>query len=602
MKDTIKLSVLLIIATAGLPSCESYLDRTPDAVISEEDIFTSYESFQGYADVMYSCVIDFGRHAWNTAHENGDHTIANPWFNTGRKYCDGEYWLFINTWQTAYLCVNVDTRGIFYNPDPSGGPPPSGVYPDGFKGIRIANNCIEKAPLINGTQEEKDLIAGQGYFFRALLHWEIIVRWGGIPYIDKVYSATDDLQLPRLSFQACVERIVEDFDKAAELLPFDWDQTETGKKREGFNTGSATKGAAMAYKARALLFAGSPLMVHDAGGSYEFDNEYMRRAASAAWDVIQLADQGVYGLVDFNDYGSMYATKDCTTPWTKETIYARLATNWWNGELYCGNNMFQWGIGRTYCPVKYGGGVDWIETATQNFVDMFETIDGLPIDDPASVYEPMDPWSNRDPRFRANIYVDGDQVASDPASVVEFFVGGSDWKEPILTPYYVRKYWPEGVNRWDQEIPGFTFHTPLVRLAEMYLIYAEAMNEAEGPGGMAPGANLTALDAVNVIRSRAGMPDVPAKFHNQSDLRDRIRNERSVELCFEGHRWHDMRRWYIAHLPEYKPVYSLEFDQGYTYFNKVEILTRTFEQKHYWLPFPRTQTELYPTWPQNPGW
>ena len=596
MKNTIRITAFLLMAAAWLTSCEEYLDRTPDAVIDEEDVFSNYESFQGYADVMYGCVIDFGKFSWNTAHENGDHTIANAWFNTGRKYADGNYWAFLNSWQSAYMCNNTGTVGVF-------GDVPAGVYPDGFRGLRIANMCIEKAPQINGTQEEKDLIAGQGHFFRALLHWEIIVRWGGIPYVDKVYDATDDLQLPRLTFQECVEKIVADLDTAASLLPLDWDQTVTGGKRQGFNTGSATKGAALAYKARALLYAGSPLMVNDAGGGFEFDLDYMRRAGNAAWEVIKLADQGVYGLTPFADYRLMYATKDCSTPWTEETIFARLASRWWNGGIICGNNMFQWGIGRTYCPVKYGGGVNWIETATQNFIDEFETINGYPIDDPdATMYDPMDPWSNRDPRFRANIYVDGDQISSEPESVVEFFEGGTDWKDNILTPYYVRKYWPDGVNRWDQEISGFTYNTPLIRLAEIYLIYAEAMNEAEGPGGVADGASLTAVDAVNIVRNRAGMPDVPAKFLNQVDFRERIRNERSVELCFEGHRWHDMRRWYIAHLSEYKPVYSLEFDQEYTYFNKVEILTRTFEQKHYWLPFPRTQTELYPTWPQNPGW
>ncbi len=584
-----------MVAVMGFSSCEEYLDRTPDAEITEEDVFGTYESFQGYADVLYSCVIDFNRHAWNAATENGDHTIASANFNTARKYADGRYWDFLDAWQTNYLCNNAGSRGVFGNP--------SGVYPDSFKGLRVANMCIEKAPELNGTQEEKDLLAGQGYFFRALLHWEVIIRWGGIPYIDKVYTATDDLQLPRLTFRECVERIVEDLDMAAQLLPIDWDQTETGKKREGFNTGSATKGAALAYKARALMYAGSPLMVADAGGGYEFDEAYMMRAANAAWEVIQLANQGVYSLTPFENYIDMFATKDCSTPWTDEIIFARIANNWWTRwTLACGPPEFKWRLGRAYAPGKYGGGTNWIETPTQNLVDEFETIDGLPIDDPESIYDPMDPWSNRDPRFRKNIYVDGDQVATVPESTVEFYQGGSDWKETIVTCYYSKKYWPEGVNKWDLETSGFAMQTPLMRLADIYLIYAECINEALGPDGTADGSGLTALEAVNIVRERAGQSDIPAKFHNQNDLRDRIRAERSAELCFEGHRWHDMRRWYIAHLPEYKPVYSLEFDQEYTFFNRVEVLTRVFEQKHYWLPFPKTQTQIYPTWPQNPGW
>jgi hypothetical protein len=142
-----------------------------------------------------------------------------------------------------------------------------------------------------------------------------------------------------------------------------------------------------------------------------------------------------------------------------------------------------------------------------------------------------------------------------------------------------------------------------MRLAEVYLIYAEAVNEALGPNGTAGGLSLTAVDAVNEIRARAGMPEVAPQFSGDKfSFRDRIWNERSVELCFEGPRWSDIRRWYVAHLPEYKVLYDLEFDEKYTFFNRVVRVTRIFEQKHYWLPFPREQTEIYEGFFQNPGW
>ncbi len=584
-----------------LMSCEEYLDRTPDADITDKDVFGTYESFQGYADVMYGCVIDPNHFAWTAGAENGDHTIAFAWWNTARKFAEGNYWSLVNPgWQTNYNTFNEWTPGIFGSH--------GGIYIDSWQGLRIANICLDKISLMNGTEEQKRLIMGQAYFFRAFFHWQIALRWGGIPYVDKVFSATDDLKIPRLNFQETVDHIAADFDSAAALLPEDWDKTDVGSQRAGYNTGRATKGAAYAYKARALLYAGSPLMVRESGGNYEFDTDYLERAASAAWEVIKLADKGVYGLTPWEDYLNMFASKDCSVPWTEETIFGRItpptgAGYVIGGSQACGSGVFIYGLGRIYAPTRYGGVQNWTEQPVQNLVDEFETIHGLPIGDPASGYDPMDPWNNRDPRLRASIYVDGDMVGTAPETKIELYNGGVDREiESIITCYYVKKFWPKGVNKFDQEWSGFAYLTPLMRLADVYLIYAEAVNEVQGPNGVADGAGLTALEAVNRVRTRAGMPNIPAKFQNQDDLRDRIRNERSVELCFEGSRWNDLRRWHTAHLEENKVQYTLDFDQDHTYFNRVVVFNRIFEEKHYWLPFPKEQTELYPAFPQNPGW
>jgi hypothetical protein len=337
----------------------------------------------------------------------------------------------------------------------------------------------------------------------------------------------------------------------------------------------------------------------------------MRRAAEAAAEVIKLADQGVYALTPFDEYQSLFASKDCSTPWTKETIFGKITTGTGQGattgvnryEQACGSGVFIWGLGRIYAPTRYGGVQNWTEQPVQNLVDEFEMANGLPIDDPASGYDPMDPWSNRDPRLRASIYVDRDKVGNAPETQIEMFNGGVDREvESIITCYYVKKFWPHGVNKFDQEWSGFAYFTPMMRLSDIYLIYAETVNEADGPAGTAGGLSLTALDAVNIVRNRANMPDVAAKFNTRDGLRERVRNERSVEFCFEGSRWNDLRRWYLAHLPEHKVQYTLDFDKDHTYFNRVVVFNRIFDQKHYWLPFPRTQTELYPAWSQNPGW
>ena len=589
MKKFINISGILLM-TIVFGSCEKYLDKTPEADVTQKDVFSTYEHFQGFEDVLYDCVIDPNNFALTTGSANGDLSIAWQSWASARKFAEGNYWeVIFNHWQSNYWEEN--DASIFGNQGT-----PTGIWPDGWKGIRVANQCLENIGLMQGTQEQKDLIKGQAFFFRAYLHWEIAVRWGGIPYADKVFAADENLDMPRLTFQGTVERIVSDLDSAAALLPVDWDQTAVGSSRTGFNTGRATKGAALAYKAKALLFAGSPLMVHDAGGGYTFDPAYLDRAAKAAWEVIKLADQGVYNLTPFDQFQDMYAKTDGSIPWTRETIWERIPNQYGSGRMM--NRL-----GRLYAPARFGGNAI-CETPVQNCVDRFEMTNGLPIDDPASGYDPMHPWDNRDPRFRQFIYVDGDLAGLSPVTQLQLYVGGADKEDPgVLSSYINHKYWPKGVNQYDNLWSQFTYATPLMRLADVYLMYAEAVNEIAGPGGTAEGAGLTALEAVNIVRARSNMPPVSGKYAGSMDeFRKRIRNERSVELCFEGSRWNDMRRWYIAHLPENKVQYDLLFDKDHTSFTKVVVFNRVFEQKHYWMPFYKDQTLLYVGWPQNPGW
>jgi len=144
-----------------------------------------------------------------------------------------------------------------------------------------------------------------------------------------------------------------------------------------------------------------------------------------------------------------------------------------------------------------------------------------------------------------------------------------------------------------------------MRLAEVYLDYAEAVTAAYGPDGAAPGATMTAVDAINIVRARAGMPPVTSAATGYANFMDLVRNERNVELCFEGHYWFDIRRWYIAHLPENKAIVDLKFDKAWTpsSFTRVTFMTRIFEDpKYYWLPLPRDMTLLHKEMYQNAGW
>jgi hypothetical protein len=167
-------------------------------------------------------------------------------------------------------------------------------------------------------------------------------------------------------------------------------------------------------------------------------------------------------------------------------------------------------------------------------------------------------------------------------------------------------------------------NVPYIRLPEMYLTYAEAINEIGGPNATLSGSALTALEAVNIVRRRVklpvaenitmpfelqtygtvSLPDVNAMYTGSKEtFRERIRNERSIELAFEGHRWYDIRRWYVAHHPEYRQVLGLNFSKTHTNFRSFVISNGTFvNPKHYLLPFATEDIYLYKEFKQNPGW
>lgn len=597
MKKIVKSVIMLISGVAALTvgSCNKYLDQTPDVKVSDQDVFSNYKAFTGFIDQCYSYVIDYNQHALTTSMNHDDFFAAVQTWASAKKGELGDYRGI--TGETNTIQNNFNTTDVVEYVDDNS---PSGIYVSGWRGIRAVNLALTKLPLlVDATEEQKRLIEGQAYFFRAFFHFEIARCFGGLPYIDRYLLADDDLSLPRLNYRETTEKIVSDFDKAAELLPVNWDQTDVGSQAVGTNTGRATKGAALAFKARALLYAGSPTMVHESGGGYTYDADLMKRAAEAAAEVIKLADNGVYSLTPFEKYLDIFARIDGSFPWTSETIFEKIGNAYGSGRL---TNR----LGRIMTPARTGGN-SITETPTQNLVDQFEMANGLPVDDPDSHYNPLRPWDNRDPRFRAGIYVDRDPltIKNPAANALQFYQGGQDYLNTgeFRCPYICHKFWPMGANSIDQQWSKFTYVNPHMRLAEVYMIYAEAVNEIAGPSGTAGGLSLTAIDAVNIVRNRAHMPDVNSKFTADKDtFRKRIWNELSVEFFGEGHRWFDIRRWHVGHLDEYKKLYSVVFDKNWTFFNRVQIGTRVFEERHYWLPFFRAQVQLYPGFPQNPGW
>ena len=588
------LSIKIICSLAFLSvftfSCEEYLDKSELSEISEKDVFSDFESFQGFIEIMYGDIVPLQQHRDGTHFNYGDDIIgAAP--NSAIE--DGNYRAVLNG-RNYPFDKNTMERG-FRKP---GGEVRVSYWDNGWAGIRTANIAITRlGDLVNATQEEKNIIEGQAYFFRGYFHWEIMKAWGSIPYVDSLLGPESNMSIPLLSFQETAEKVVADLQRAAELLPVDWDNTQTGSATEGANIGRATKGMALGMLSEVLLFSGSPLMNGESTGDYTYNTDYMKRAAEAAWQAIELANQGNYSLEPWETYSDIFYRDDATIPIGPEIVFR---------TPHRGYSRYK----AAMMQFSSMGGDGIFGSPTQNYVELFEMANGLPIDDPASGYDPMDPWSDRDPRFDYNIIIDGEKMVQsldDARAYAQLYVGGRDRTvNTSRTGYGYQKFLCNTCNTYDNwagSSRNYNFIVHRLRLAEIYLFYAEAVNEAYGPNGTAPGASLTAVEAVNIVRNRAQMPNVNAQFTGSTEaFRERIWVERAVELAYEGKRWYDIRRWYVAHLDEYKQMYALEFDEAHTYFRKVLQKTRVFDLKHYWLPFPTDQVNLYEEWQQNPGW
>jgi len=618
MKRYIRKMVLVMLCCGLTWSCQDYLDVPVESNVTEADVFTTFKGYQGFVEYMYTLIIDYNRHALTTTGNIGGEVLGSGTMDwtSGYKAMRGTY----DKWIGSQMHSNYNSSS---EKNPITDATPTGEWPDSWRGIRTANKAIQNIDMFKGTEEQKNLLLGQAYFFRAYFHFTLIQTWGGMPYIDQFIDASVNLGSlsKRLTFQENVEKIVKDLDKAAGLLPNDWDDTETGKLTSGANIGRVTKGAALAYKAKAYLYAGSPLMNGFSGGNFEYHKAYMEKAAAAAWDCIKWAEEtGKSKLTPWADYTRMFARNDGGVAWTNEVLLSRIQGNG-------GQGLFDNKVARTYSPDRqtFGGGTNAnIDCLNQLYADRFEMTDGTlykPGNSAQGGYDDVNDkrWNNRDPRFRINVYVDGDMAGNAATTKLELFEGGKTRKfsngAAQRTPYVIKKWWPKGVNQVDKQYTNYYLHTPKMRLADVYLMYAEAVTVAFGPDAKSPGAAYTAVEAVNKVRARAGMPNAtsaaPGYKHQEGDAAaaptsvflELIRNERFVELCFEGLWRYDMARWYILHLDQNRKMVDLRFDKDYKSFNRVQIDYMTFENpKHYWFPISRTQTQIFADFPQNPGW
>lgn len=633
--------------TLGMTSCTDYLDKEPDANVSEEVAFVNFHNFQGFVEEMYNCIPDKEKCYWCTTFNWGEDEIMN----TG----EGDAHFTRDVDLGNYRAWSTNTQEWLYRP---GSNPTStnkfehSLWPHAWYCIRKANIGLANLDKMTvATQEERNLIAGQLYFFRAWWYEELMQWFGGLPYIKHPIGATEDMRFPRLSFQECADSCAEDFRKAADLLPIDWDQTAIGKQTLGKNGLRVTKIAALGYLGKVMLWAASPLMEHGAqlGGknTYNYNTEYARKAAEALGELLALVESGQTNIAlaqfDYEDIYNHVRSKTATTcfsdifyttgqnwkmPGSCEAIFRGPSTDY-NGSNW--NFTKIWGTKKD----KLVEHDNIIHMPTANYINYaYGMENGLPITDPESGFDPEHPFKNRSPRFYHDIIFDGFKYVNttipdgDPSKIQQYcglYTGGytRGSADASRTGYYTQKLVPHQANKFDGMYNwsgSLHVYLPYMRLADIYLMYAEACTVLGGASGKSSNFSKTAVDAINTLRDRVGEGHVAEKYcADKNRFMDEVRRERAVELAFEGFRFNDLQRWLLLSEAPYNKKTSQEFyrAESDSYFSNKDndprnarvtnwheetILERVYGTKHYWFPLLDNDVYLYEEFQQNPGW
>jgi len=461
-----------------------------------------------------------------------------------------------------------------------------------WNGIRYANEFINNIGVVpvkgfyNGIGT-RYIWRNEARFLRAYFYFELLKRFGGIPLIgNQVFNINNNLNIPRSSFSDCVNYIVSECTSMQDSL------ITIPLANPASDNYRATKGAALALKAKVLLYAASPLFNDPTGsntnpltGYTNYDATRWATAAAAAQAVINL---GGYSLDPV--YTNVFATQN-----DPEIIFVRTANEGTPG----------YSIETDNAPVGYPAAIGNGQTSpTQDLVNAFPMSNGLPITNAASGYDPSNPYNNRDPRLNFNILHNGSPWLS---TSLQTYEGGEskpdNGQQQTLTGYYMNKFM--GNDAIGSTFAGHDEDWVVFRYADILLDYAEATNESSGTPGVTVYAQLEAL------RSRAGIAAGSNGTYGltpnmtQAQMRVAIQNERRIEMPFEEQRYFDIRRWKIADSVMNAPRMgvSITNSNGALTYNYVQVLaTKFIAPKMYLYPIPYTEVVANSSMKQNPGW
>lgn len=469
------------------------------------------------------------------------------------------------------------------------------------------------------NQMFKDLYRGNAYALRGL-HMFYLLRAHcgmvngelmGVPIHLSSEDVSTDFNQPRNTFKECVEQIMNDFDEALKYLPAEYgdvsasavpakyaqigaDDAEYNRAFGNNQRGKIDANIISAFKAQVAIFAASPAYASAGAMTYE-------QAARYAADCLKI--RGGISSVDPTGW-KWFANKDFiknykfTDPDPLEII--------WRGVVGDSNDQES----NNYPPSLYGKGRI---NPTQNLVDAFPMANGYPITDAASGYDASNPYDNRDPRLRTYILVNGDLmgVGNTPintaADATTLDGLNRENGSSTVTGYYLRKLLRDDINLNPSSTTQQRHFGARIRATEIFLDYAEAANEASGPKANVGGAGFSAYDVIKAIRQRAGVggdndPYLEECAASQEKMRQLIRNERRLELCFENHRFWDLRRW-KANLNEgVRGVSITTAASGDFNYRGINVESRDYKDYMYYGPIPYSEILKWSNLQQNEGW
>jgi len=553
MKNKILICCYILCAIAT--SCKKdALNKTPLDSYTDQSVWNDLSLAEAFTNNLYN-ILPNAEHNW-------DNTTNRTWALSSA--CDEAYNKF-DDYNASVMNSGTLTADNLGNFD---------IWAPTYSIIQNCNIFLSKIDNVPGDAARRERLKGEVTYLRAYAYFKLIRDYGGVPLIKQPFDLNSNFEMSRSSYEDCSNFISQELDIASELL----------KKQSSTSYGRVTSAAALALKSTVLLYAASPQW------NTANDLAKWKKASDAAKAVIDLPFQLFKG-----NYADLFTTKN------SELIMVRLTNKQYMWNAFQGVEMF----------LSASGYHGWASFApSQNLVDAFGTADGKDITDPTSGYNPQQPYIKRDPRFYQDIVYDGrpygkpeffkDRYEVGSTNAAEFYEGGLDspqgwdkWNNSV-TRYTFRKYCDTTFN-FNNETQTNKFWV-ISRLSEIYLNYAEAQFYL--------GNNATAIQYLDLIRERAGITNKLPSTLSGTNLENKIRNERQIELCLEGHRYYDVRRWKIAGITENKPLMGVIITKNSNAsknYNYTQVQTRIFKPQHYLLPIPKSEinrTKLA----QNPGY
>jgi hypothetical protein len=633
------IKLFLVLLASMLFSACHYLDIVPDNVATVDNAFDLRSQAKKYLYTCYSFLPKLGDWAQNPGLLSGDEI----WFYY-------PYSMYINpppdNWEIARGDQNKLNPYLDYWDGTRGGMPL-------FQAIRDCNTFlanIGKVPDIENYERARWI--SEVTFLKAYYNWFLLRMYGPIPILDKnlpVSSGAEKVKFHRQPVDSCFQYIVGLIDSSLADLPLRIDNPVS-------EMGRITQPIALSIKARILMSAASPLFngnqdyAHfvDNKGTQLFNTTYdpakWKEAMDACKEAIDMCQQQGYQLYHFNSAVQSLSPEIQTQMDIRNAICEK-----WNSEIIWGSTNSMLGVVQRFAQAQLDPSLDYSSTAkahgeyapTLKVAEMFYTRHGVPIDEDNSwdydnryqlitatsenkyYLEPGYTTSylnlDREPRYYADLGFDGGKwygqgrYDDDNMFHVEGRVGQYSGKSRSsnysITGYYAKKL-VNYLNTPEAPSGSYSYESypfPVMRLADLYLLYAEAVNEVEGPTS-------EALTYINLVRERAGIPGVeeawsqyskrPDEYKTKDGFRKIIHRERLIEMAFEGNRYWDLRRWKEAQQSFNEPVKGRDIQQQdpQTYYQPQILFQPNFKKKDYFWPIDDNDIIKNGNLVQNPGW